>query len=59
MLSHPWKKSNGRLCRNGTKLPLLQGELFLFLDVHGTAEIGDYQLTYTKEWGLEYRRKEL
>ena len=39
--------------------PLLQGELFLFLDVHGTAEIGDYQLTYTKEWGLEYRRKEL
>ena len=39
--------------------PLLQGELFLFLDVHRTAEIGDYQLTYTKEWGLEYRRKEL
>ena len=23
--------------------PLLQGELLLFLDVHGTAEIGDYQ----------------
>lgn len=58
MLSHPWKKQR-QVVPEWYQAPLLQGELFLFLDVHGTAEIGDYQLTYTKEWGLEYRRKEL
>ncbi|MCI5928220.1 MAG: CRISPR-associated helicase Cas3' [Pseudoflavonifractor capillosus] len=38
--------------------PLLQGELFLFLDEHGKTELCGYQLTYTRELGLQYSRKE-
>lgn len=38
--------------------PLLQGELFLFLDEHGKAELCGYQLTYTRALGLQCNRKE-
>lgn len=38
--------------------PLLSGELFLFLDEQGTAMLGNRKLSYTKELGLQYERKE-
>ncbi|WP_297202034.1 CRISPR-associated helicase Cas3' [uncultured Flavonifractor sp.] len=38
--------------------PLLQGELFLFLDEQGKTELCGYQLTYTKALGLQCSRKE-
>ncbi len=38
--------------------PLLQGELFLFLDEQGKTELCGYQLTYTREIGLQCERKE-
>ena len=38
--------------------PLLQGELFLFLDAHGKTNLCGYQLTYTRELGLQCERKE-
>ena len=38
--------------------PLLQGELFLFLDEHGKTELCGYQLTYTRVLGLQCSRKE-
>ena len=38
--------------------PLLQGELFLFLDEHGKTELCGYQLTYTRALGLQCSRKE-
>ena len=37
---------------------LLQGELFLFLDEQGQAELRGYKLTYTREIGLQCERKE-
>lgn len=38
--------------------PLLQGELFLFLDEHGRTELCGYQLAYTRALGLQCSRKE-
>lgn len=38
--------------------PLLQGELFLFLDEQGETELCGYQLTYTRALGLQCSRKE-
>lgn len=38
--------------------PLLQGELFLFLDKQGRTELCGYQLTYTRALGLQCSRKE-
>lgn len=38
--------------------PMLQEELFLFLDEHGKTELGGYQLTYTRALGLQCSRKE-
>lgn len=38
--------------------PLLQEELFLFLDEQGKTELCGYQLAYTREMGLQCKRKE-
>lgn len=39
--------------------PLLQGELFLFLNEQGKAVLSEYELTYTREMGLQLERKEM
>lgn len=38
--------------------PLLDGELFLFLNTQGTAVLSGYQLNYTEELGLSWKREE-
>lgn len=38
--------------------PWLCGELFLLLDEHMTARLGDYELSYDRAIGLKYRKEE-